>query len=123
MKITMILIVVLSFLSGAMVHAQLPPSPTTVTLSWEIPLLREDGSELLVEEIAGYELLDSCVTGLIEIMGGGTTEYSQAASVPFNCEYSISTVDTTGNRSVMSEPLTVKLNRPMPPVITGIAIN
>ena len=121
----------LAFIVGAAVvawlplsaRAQLPPPPATNTLSWNIPTQREDGTPLLVSEIAGYELSNSCAAERIVIPDALIISHALAVTLPFDCTFTISAVDTEGVRSDSSEPLRVNFNAPSAPAFNAVQIN
>lgn len=102
---------------------ELPIPPTKITVSWSIPVERENGDLLLLTEIAGYELFNDCQENPVTIIGGETTSYTLAIALPFSCAFSVLTVDTDGLRSVSSESITVTFNPPKAPLISEITLN
>lgn len=102
---------------------ELPIPPTQITVSWSLPVERENGDLLLVTEIAGYELHTSCQENFIAIVGGETTSYTVAITLPFSCSFAVITVDTDGLRSELSDSITFTFNPPMAPVISEITLN
>lgn len=101
--------------------AQLPPPPATITLSWSVPTQRENGDTLTANEIAGYEINDSC--GVTVEITGNTTSYTLPIVLPFDCTFSIVAVDTDGLRSQVSNEITVRFNAPNAPTLNEIQIN
>jgi len=100
--------------------AELPLVPTGISLSWTAPIERENGDTITASEIAGYEVADSCDSALIPVEG---TTLTLPVVLPFDCLYTVMTVDTDGLRSAPSDPITVKFNAPLPPEIHAITIN
>lgn len=103
--------------------AQLPTVPVSITLSWDVPNSREDGSPLDISELAGYELSSSCDATPYVIPDPQTTAQTISVQLPFDCTYTIKSVDTDGLRSVDSLPLTVRFNAPLPPVLNAVQVN
>ena len=102
---------------------ELPPPPLSITVSWSVPIERENGTLLTVDEIAGYELHTSCNEYFIAIVGGDVTSFTLEIALPYSCKFSVLTVDTNGLRSVLSDTLTVTFNPPKPPFINEIMVN
>ena len=120
MKILASLILLL-FAVGSV--AQLPGPPTSITLTWEAPDQRIDGSVLQESELAGYVLNNSCAAEPYVIPDGEVKAYVLPVTIPFDCSFSIEAVDTDGLRSLPSESLRVNFNAPNPPVFNQVQIN
>lgn len=102
---------------------ELPIPPTQITVSWSMPVERENGDLLLVTEIAGYELYNDCQEDPETIVGGETTSFTLAIALPFSCSFSVKTVDSDGLRSNLSDSITVTFNPPKAPIINEIKLN
>lgn len=102
---------------------ELPSPPLSITVSWSVPIERENGTLLTVDEIAGYKLFNDCQDNPIDIVGGDITSFTLDIALPFSCMFSVLTVDTNGLRSVLSDILTVIFNPPKPPFINKIKVN
>lgn len=102
---------------------ELPPPPSSITVSWSVPIERENGTLLSVDEIAGYELHTSCIENFIAIVGGDVTSFTLDIALPYSCNFTVLTVDTDGLRSEPSDILTVTFNSPKPPFINEIMVN
>lgn len=123
MKMNLLLPIFL--LAPVVAAAQLPNIPTGVTLSWEVPTSRENGEALPLSEIAGYQINGCNAAGpvVIDVLDGATTSYKMALATPFDCPFSIVSVDTSGLRSQPSESLRVSFNPPNAPKLNAIQIN
>lgn len=76
-----------------------------VTLSWGIPTERENGDQLLVEEIAGYDIhiVSDNYDQIINVIGGDVTSYIHQVPKSGLYHFSIATVDTNNLTSKLSE--------------------
>lgn len=96
-----------------------------VVLKWTQPIAREDGSPLPPEEIAGYKILRSAVSGgpytLLDIAQGPVDTYTQTGvQRGLNC-YVLKTVDTDAQESVQSNEACKRVNFP-PKAATNVSV-
>lgn len=82
------------------------PKNQTVTLSWSIPTLREDGADLNLSDIAGYFIYESGVQYFVS--GGETVEYSLTLPIRVY-SFTISTVTKDGVEGKKSEAVTTQV--------------
>ena len=86
---------------------------TPITLRWEAPLAREDGSRLYSSDIHGYRiyyrLRHEKQFGVIQLPGSVNTEYPLDAFPPGAYEFSITTIDGNGLESRHSDAVVVDL--------------
>lgn len=115
-----LVMIMVAVLSGS-VSAQLPPPPTQVTLGWDIPTLTESGEPLAVEDIAGYELLGNCTQEPIEVMGGEQNSLSMDIDASQSCDWQVRAVDVIGQRSDLSNKVTVEFDAPGAPVLRRVS--
>lgn len=87
---------------GTVAHAQ---------VYWSAPTAREDGSALMPEEIAGYEVYHLDASGEMDIIevDSGATEY-ELPLVAGTHELSIAAVDVYGVKSRLSDLQTIEVN-------------
>jgi len=89
---------------------------TKISLSWDVPTEREDGTALPIEEIKGYRLYGKNETGTfvkIADLTADSLQTVQTGKVGFEYCYKISTVDTDDLEGQLSD--TVCVNIPAPP--------
>lgn len=103
--------------------AQLPAPPVSITLSWEAPIARADGTPLQVEELAGYVLDNSCASEPVIITGGDQLSHTLPIIIPFDCVFSVVAVDKNGVFSTPTEKIRVNFNAPNPPIFNAVQIN
>jgi|GEM_PF-1265094 len=91
------------------------PAPETVSalIEWGIPSTRSDGTDLLLSEIGGYEIMyrntDTNEFITVVIDDGTETEYLLEDVVPGEYEVKIATFDTTGLYSEYSGPAIARI--------------
>lgn len=87
---------------------QEPASSSAVSLTWDIPAVREDGSYLAVYEIDGYELRyskdNSNTETVVRIADAQTTDWVLENAEPGYYEFTIATIDSDGVYSQYSAP-------------------
>ena len=85
-----------------------PASSSAVSLTWDIPAVREDGSYLAVYEIDGYELRyskdNSNTETVVRIADAQTTDWVLENAEPGYYEFTIATIDSDGVYSQYSAP-------------------
>ncbi len=93
----------------------LPDRTTTVAqrdvqLSWSIPTQRQNGDELLLSELSGYEIAVGCGTEdtIIEVPAGVET-YTVPDLAVGSCDFSISAIDTDGLQSPWSDVISAQI--------------
>lgn len=116
-----ILLAIFLSLASSFVSAQ--TVPTTITLSWIAPTTRENGSPLPQEEIARYEISDSCSPSDSIFVDAGILEYSMQVTLPYNCSFAIRTIDSDQIPSEWSDSIAVEFNRANAPVFNKVRIN
>lgn len=79
----------------------------SITLSWDIPTAREDGTALLLSEIKGYEILVNDVS--YEVLGGSQTTYVVNGLKTGEIRATIRTVLNDDQKSVWAELVTVEM--------------
>lgn len=94
-----------------------PVPPAAVTykahFSWNIPSARIDGSALALSDLQGYEIYyttdNPATSGVYTVSGGSKTVYD-VTSLPAGTYYfTISAIDSAGNKSPMSTVVSLKL--------------
>ena len=91
------------------------PDLTVLELSWLIPDAREDGTDLYVYEISGYNIYYTSSDAPIEqadviaIADSQTTDYSFTGLPSGNYRLAIASVDTQGLQSAISEEITARV--------------
>lgn len=84
------------------------PANNDVSLTWDIPAAREDGSYLAVYEIDGYELRyskdNSNTETVVRIEDAQTTDWVLEDAEPGYYEFTIATIDSDGVYSQYSTP-------------------
>lgn len=84
------------------------PANNDVSLTWDIPAAREDGSYLAVYEIDGYELRyskdNSNTETVVRIEDAQTTDWVLEDAEPGYYEFTIATIDSDGVYSQYSAP-------------------
>jgi len=101
--------------SSANNAADFPAGPPVrlVTLSWELPEEREDGSALSVAEIDGYKIYSGTMPNDLRLMAyvGGAQSLSYAQSLQTGMHYfTISTVGTDGTEGAQSDVLSIMVD-------------
>ena len=91
-----------------------PAGPKTVTLSWSVPTVREDGSPLLLTEISRYEIYyfvegDPVSDAVINIDEPSATEHSVEGLSSGTYHFSIATFDESGQSSAISETVSATI--------------
>lgn len=86
---------------------------STVTLTWDIPVARSDGTPLAPDEIASIDVLDDVGDGngpqkIGSVTGAGTTFTTGTLSVG-NHSFTEIVNDTTGHKSAASAPAPVNI--------------
>jgi len=88
-----------------------PTATSAVTLTWDIPLNRENGDYLTLEELEGYEIFVRNITSgteyFVMITDPTTTQWDFAELASGIWEFSIASIDTRGLYSSYS-PITEK---------------
>lgn len=88
-----------------------PTATGAVTLTWDIPLNRENGDYLTLEELEGYEIFVRNITSgteyFVMITDPTTTQWDFAELASGIWEFSIASIDTRGLYSSYS-PITEK---------------
>lgn len=87
---------------------------TTVSINWNAPSSREDDSPLTMSELSGYEiyyLLDNSTGGggVISISDPSITEYTTDSLRPGTYHFAISSIDTDGLYSTLSDYYTITI--------------
>lgn len=100
-----------------------PPPPVTFTLTWDVPTERENGEALTQNQIWGYRVYSTCTTSPTDVPGGSTTAFTVPITLPFDCTYEMTTIDTAGLESVKSDSFRVMLSPPKKQDFTGILFN
>lgn len=85
-----------------------------IKLNWAVPTLRANGEQLLLSEIAGYEVYytsaDLSVSDIVAVSGAPTTSGVVMVPAAGTYYFSISTVDINGEKSEMSSSVEVIVN-------------
>lgn len=115
-----ILIVTALVFSGA-AWSELPTVPTELTLGWTIPTERQDGSLLTITEIAGYELMGTCLDNPVQVEDAEQNTISFPLDTSLSCDWEIVTVDIVGIRSGPSNTVTVEFNAPGATVLRRVS--
>lgn len=86
-----------------------PPQPSSIALSWDIPSEREDGSDLALYEINGYTIKYGVASGnlteTVNIVGGGETEALIEDLEAGTYYFAIATVDSEGVQGSFSSEI------------------
>lgn len=106
------------------VHAQGDPTIPDITLTWDAPTQREDGSDLPLSEIDGYKLYHSVDGGTEEITNvpSSTNSYVFVDVVYGLHTFSISTIaqGLEGNKSAGFQTTVIEVVEPKSPVMVRI---
>lgn len=93
---------------------EVPAVMRDISLSWEIPLEREDGSPLALYEIDGYKIAYGTVASQLEssvsVTGAAVTEYTFSSLLAGVYYFAISTIDSDGVQGRYSEAVQVVVN-------------
>lgn len=89
------------------------PVTHSAALSWSIPTTRTDGTALALSELAGYEVYYTDSTGTTNVsvpVSGGTTTSTTVSNLTSGTYYfSMSAIDTSGQKSPLSAVNTVTI--------------
>jgi predicted phage tail protein len=106
----------LSFLVAGGTTAQTDATGYTANLSWDIPTTRADDTPLSATDLIGYEIYyttdDPAVSGTITVAGGNTNSYAATNLQAGTYYFTISAVDSTGQKSEMSNLATITFGPP-----------
>ena len=93
---------------------QLPAVTRDISLSWEIPLEREDGTPLELYEIDGYKIAygtsASQLDTFVSVTGAAVTDYMFSSLLAGVYYFAIATIDSDGVQGRYSEPVQVVVN-------------
>ena len=93
---------------------QLPAVMRDISLSWEIPLEREDGTPLELYEIDGYKIAygtsASQLDTFVSVTGAAVTDYMFSSLLAGVYYFAIATIDSDGVQGRYSEPVQVVVN-------------
>ena len=117
----LMIVFLLLLFSTAVTAQQLPPPPANLTLCWTIPTEKESGAPLALSEIAGYELIGSCLDLPMEVLDSEQECITVPIDTSLSCDWQISAVDNTGDRSEPSNAVTVEFDAPKAPVLRRVS--
>jgi len=87
-------------------------TPTGVEMSWSIPTAREDGTPLLVSELASYTLYVLDSEGPVQVVvvnDGAVTSYVFTDLQPGTYMFEVAATDTTGAEGAPSDSVTYRV--------------